>query len=108
MNSIITSQNRKRHQRRINKYYRRLTQLVNEVPEWNGRLVIKQVRSHFISEEDWGSLAVVYYLYDKKTQHHEYHRINWFSCFTFAKMCGELNDFINICEEIERSQGENV
>lgn len=102
MKYVLTSQNRKKHQRRANKIIREMQQIVNDVPGWSGRLVIQQHHSEFISSEDWGMLTSLVFLYDKKTKFSSYVTLNTSSCFSLSKLAWEVNTFINYCENLER------
>lgn len=102
MEYVLTSQNRKRHQRRINKNIREMQQIVNDIPGWNERLVIKQHHSCFSSAEDWGILTSVIFIYDKKTKQFIYTTSTPSSRFSLSKLFWEVNKFINYCEDLER------
>lgn len=108
MEYVLTSRNRKKHQRRINKIIREMQQIVNDVPGWGGRLVIQQHHSNFLSSEDWGTLISVIFIYDKKTKQFIYIALNTSSRFILSNLAWEINKFINHCEDLERQilQGE--
>lgn len=52
MNDWLTSQNRKRHQRAINKLMRDLNKNIERDDLWRGRFRVSQVAAHFVPYED--------------------------------------------------------
>lgn len=48
----LTSNNRKRHQRAMNKLMRNLNENIEQDELWRGRFVVRQLASHFVPYED--------------------------------------------------------
>lgn len=48
----LTSQNRKRHQREMNRIVRKLNKQIQQDSLWQGRFVIRQIESQWIRYED--------------------------------------------------------
>lgn len=94
----LTSQNRKRHQRAINKSVRRVNQAIEKDDLWHGRFVIRQERSEFYSYEDksGAELWVVLCFLDKKTgtKWHIADTVNHFRTRDNAWLFYEMNRFI--------------
>lgn len=65
----LNSNNRKRHQRAVNKIVRKVNKAIEEDPLWRGRFVIRQIQSRFHHYEDGSgsTLWVLLRFYDKKT-----------------------------------------
>lgn len=65
----LTSDNRKRHQRAVNKVFRRLNKHIENDDLWLGRFAVKQDEAYWIPYEDGSGhyLVIKYHFIDKKT-----------------------------------------
>ena len=66
----MTSMNRKKHQRAMNKIVRVLNKNLEEDELWKGRFYVRQVASRFqtYSDKSGAELFVILRLYDKETK----------------------------------------
>ena len=69
MSWVITSDNRKKHQRAINRVLRRINKSIENDELWRGRFVVRQITSRFEHFEDksGSTLWVLIRFVDKKT-----------------------------------------
>jgi hypothetical protein len=69
MSWVITSDNRKKHQRAINRVLRRINKSIENDELWHGRFVVRQITSRFEHFEDKSGsvLWVLIRFVDKKT-----------------------------------------
>ena len=92
------SQYRKKHQRALNKQFRRLNKGIENDDLWRGRFVAIQDRSFFIKWEDNSGyyLMVEYHFIDKKNGQESWRHFwdNAGHLCTTSKLWWDMNDFI--------------
>lgn len=114
----LTSQNRKRHQRTINKVVRWMNKDIRNDPMWKGRFYIRQIDAQWVNDPDeprYYKLVVRLRAYDRKTGITR--DMPWYTANDLAYFWGyyiwrEMNDFIihdcKVWEEEPRITYENT
>ena len=113
----MTTQNRKKQQRRMNKVIRKMNENVRNDPMWKGRFYMRQIQAKWLDhdyEPGYRSLYTRFVLIDRKTGKRE--ETGWASvnewCFLGAHQIWRLmNDFIlnsGVWEEEPRITYENT
>ena len=98
MKSWLSSKNRKRHQREMNKTMRRLNQIIERDDLWKGRFYVRQVASQWYEYEDksGAELYVVLQFRDKETGcvREVGDSVNHWRFANGSHLWWEMNDFI--------------
>lgn len=94
----LASNNRKRHQRRMNSYVRKINKIIANDTLWNGRFYIRQKRSSFYHFEDnsGSELYVELEFIDKKTGFSKTYveSVNHFCMYECGRLGYLMNEFI--------------
>ena len=94
----LTSKNRKRHQREMNKIMRELNKNIEKDNLWKGRFYVRQITSQWREYEDksGAELYVVLQFYDKETgiSKKVAGAVNAWRFFDGISLWWEMNDFI--------------
>lgn len=100
MREWIYSNNRKKHQRKLNRHVRALNKMIEEDNLWRGRFVVQQLVSQFLRWEDksGGQLHSRFIIGDKKTG--KYMETGWLTVNEAIRgrdaLGWQLNDFIGM------------
>lgn len=98
MYNWLTSMNRKRHQRAMNKIVRELNKNIQNDELWQGRFYVRQVHSEFSVYEDksGAELWVVLEFVDRKTGLKKvmFDTVNHWRHWNAWRLFREMNDFI--------------
>ena len=98
MTGYTWSFDRKKHQRKINRYIRAMNKNIERDELWQGRFVMFQTASYFHRYEDGSGayLVVELCLYDKKTKQYKLvcGEVNSWVCPNGWRLFRAMNDFI--------------
>ena len=98
MTGYTWSFDRKKHQRKMNRYVRELNKNIENDELWQGRFVMFQTRSQFVHFQDGSGayLTVELCLYDKKTKQYKLVRgeVNSWVCPGPWRLFCAMNNFI--------------
>lgn len=103
----MTSQNRKRYQRAVNKVFRELNYALAVDSLWRGRFLVRQTQSRWIHENDYYYLIVEYEMIDLKTGIVKPYikEANSICSWGGGKVFWEMNDFITQWCDVWRVEG---